>query len=94
MMTTITTPHEEEYSDKSRIIGILINWGDKNEKLDSFVYVYSRNVYIVFNTIMDMNEYLLYGDNKVNRAYLAEDDFDKLYDSPMDGLFKDQLKWK
>ena len=93
MLTTITTPHEEAYSDKSRNIGVLINWDENNNKIDSFIYIYRSEMYIIFNTIMEMNEYLLYGDTRINRAYVTEENFDTLFDSPIDGLFKDQLTW-
>ena len=81
--TSITTAHEEEYSDKSRTIGILVNIDEKNVKIDSFVYTYSKGTYIIFNTIMDMNEYILYGDRKISRAYISEEDFDVFF-----GLFR------
>ena len=51
-------------------------------------------MYIFFNTIIDMNDYILYGEKKMKRAYIGEEDFDKIYDAPfIDDKFTDQLKW-
>jgi hypothetical protein len=94
MKTFIRTAHEEEYSDKSRTIGVLLNLDKDFMRVDSLVYVYREGMYIFFNTIMDMNDYLLYGDGKIKRAYLSEEDFDKLYDAPyINGKFEEQLTW-
>lgn len=94
MKTFITTAHEEEYSNKSRTLGVLLNFDENHKRVDSLVYVYRESMYIFFNTIMDMNEYLMYGDGKIKRAYLSEEDFDKIYDSPyINGKFEEQLIW-
>ena len=51
-------------------------------------------MYIFFHTIMTMNEYLLYGDGKIKRAYISEADFDRYYDAKsIDGLFAENLTW-
>ncbi|MFW6243053.1 MAG: hypothetical protein ACOC2W_02745 [bacterium] len=97
METIINTVHEEEYSDKSRVLGVLINMSvnskDNNYK-ESYTYIYRDGMYVIFNTIVDMVEYLLYGDNKMKRAYMSEKDFDILFDSkPINGKFSDYLKW-
>ncbi|MFW6243022.1 MAG: hypothetical protein ACOC2W_02590 [bacterium] len=95
MKTIINTTHEEQYSDKSRVIGMLLNMSiDKNEHFkESFAYIYRDGMYVIFNTIVEMIEYLMYGDNKMLRAYITEDEFDKLYDSNIDGKLTDHLKW-
>lgn len=96
MKTFITTAHEEEYSNKINTLGVLLNMDEKFKRVDSLVYIYrhNRNMYIFFNTITEMNEFLLYGDGKMPRAYLHEDEFDKIYDLEyIEGKFSDQLTW-
>ena len=96
MKTRLKTIHEEEYSDKSRILGILINYSiDDTEFDESFIYVYRKGIYIFFNTIIDMIDYLLYGNDNMKRAYFEEDEFDKYYDSDyIVGKFSDLLVWQ
>ena len=96
MNTFISTAHEEEDSNKSRTFGVLLNSDNDGKRVDSLIYVYrnNRQMYIFFNTIMDMNEFMLYGDGKFQRAYLSEEDFDVYWDAPhIDGKFTDQLVW-
>jgi len=96
MKTFITTAHEEEYSNKSRTLGVLLNFDEEYKRIDSLIYVYteSRKMYVFFNTIIDMNEFLLYGEGKVKRAYMSEEDFDRFYDAEyIDGNFTEQLTW-
>jgi len=97
MKTFITTAHEEEYSEinKGRTLGVLLNFNEKNERIDSLVYIYNKGTYIFFNTIMEMNSYLLYGDySNTMRAYMTEKDFDEYYDAPyISEKFADHLTW-
>lgn len=94
MKTQIKTAHEEEYSNKSRTLGVLLNFDENHNRIDSLIYIYREGTYIFFNTIMDMNEYLMYGDGKIKRAYMGEEDFDKFYDSPyINGKFTEHLIW-
>jgi hypothetical protein len=94
MKTKIKTVHEEEYSDKSRTLGVLLNYADFDDWKDSYVYIYHDDMYIFFNTMIDMIDYLLYGEQKMKRAYMNEEDFDKLYDAEfIDGTFTENLKW-
>jgi hypothetical protein len=97
MRTRITTAHEEEYSDKSRVLGILFNYSIDVEHdgwKDALIYVYRDGTYIFFNTIIDTIDYLLYGEVKMKRAYLTEDEFDEYYDAEfIDGDFRNKLKW-
>lgn len=95
----IITAHEEHYSD-GRVIGIILNLDlDNNmERIDSFPYIFRESDdgsrYIFFETIANMNDYMLYGDRKVKRAYMTEDTFDMFYDSDeIIGVFSDYLKW-
>ncbi len=98
MKTHIKTAHEEEYSDKSRTLGVLLNFSSEVEHdgwKESFVYIYREGTYIFFNTIVDMIDYLLYGDNKMKRAYMTEKDFDGYYDADfIEGPFSEKLKWQ
>ena len=93
MNTTLITAHEENFSDNSKTIGVLLNIDENKNKLDSFTYIYRKEIYVFFETIIEMNEYLLYGDNKIKRAYMSENEFDKLYDNPINGLFREHIKW-
>ena len=97
--SVILTAHEEHYSD-GRVIGILLNVDlNKNmERIDSFPYIFRETedggMYIFFETIIGMNDYILYGDNKVKRAYMKEDKFDELYDSNnINNTFETYLEW-
>jgi hypothetical protein len=95
MITKIKTAHEEEYSDKSRTLGVLLNYSPISDWKDSFVYIYREGTYIFFNTMIDMFDYLLYGENKMKRAYMTEENFDKYYDSEsIEGTFTEQLIWQ
>jgi len=96
MKTFIKTAHEEEYSNKSNALGVLLNVDESGNRVDSLVYIYRDNkkLYIFFNTITDMNEFLLYGDGKMQRAYVTEEDFDAIYDlGYIEGKISDQLVW-
>jgi len=50
-------------------------------------------MYIFFETIIDMIDYILYGEKKMKRAYLSEIDFDELYDSDLDDTFDKKIRW-
>jgi len=94
MKTFIRTAHEEEYSNKSRTLGVLLNVDKQYKRVDSLIYIYREGMYIFFNTIMEMNDYLLYGESKAKRAYISEEDFDAIYDaSYVEGKFSDHLTW-
>ena len=95
MKTRLKTIHEEEYSDKSKVLGVLLNYSDDNTFAESFVYIFSneRAMYVFFNTMVDMIDYLIWNDSKIKRAYMEEKDFDWLYDNEFDGKFIDKLTW-
>ena len=97
MLSHIKTAHEEQYSDGSRTLGILVNYSsDYNQDgwKESFAYIYRDGMYIFFNTMVDMFDYLLYGEDKMKRAYLEEEEFDKYYDTEfIEGKFIDLLTW-
>lgn len=101
MYTYITTTHEEQYSDGSRTLGMLLNYevnGEENggeiANKESFTYIYREGMYIFFNTMVDLFDYLLYGEDKMKRAYMTEEEFDSHYDNPINGKFNDLLKWQ
>jgi hypothetical protein len=99
MKTHIKTIHEEEYSDGSRTLGILLNFSSEIEHAnvwkDSFIYIYHDKMYIFFNTMIDMIDYLLYGDKKVKTAYMDEEDFDEYYEAEfIEGVFAEKLSWQ
>jgi len=97
MKTKIKSIHEEKYSDNSRTLGILYNFSiesDNQNWKDSLIYIYRDNMYIFFNTMVDMIDYLLYGESKMPRAYLSEEEFDLYYDAEfIDGSFTEKIRW-
>ncbi len=93
MKTKIKTIHEEQYGEGGRIIGVLQNYQIDGDFKESFIYTYNEEMYIFFNTIVEMNEYLLYGDANIKRAYMKEEDFDLLYDFEFEEKFTDKLNW-
>jgi hypothetical protein len=95
MKTYIRTVHAEEYSDGSKTLGILLNHDEENYK-ESFPYIYNHKntMYIFFNTMVDLFDYLLYGESKMKRAYMEEFEFDNLYDADfINGKFNEELTW-
>ena len=101
MKTHLKEVHTEGYSNDSRTLGILLNYSLEPEHKDwkeSFVFMFRENEdgarYIFFNTMFDMWNYILYSENKMKVAYMAEEDFDKLYDAPfIEGTFSEKLAW-
>lgn len=98
MKTKIITAHEEEFSSENvskKIIGVLTNLNENGYRIDSFPYIFneSNNTYIFFNTIIDLNDYLLYGDMKTKRSYMKESKFDDFYDNGVVGMFSEYLNW-
>jgi len=94
MITYLKTIHEETYSDNSRTLGVLLNYNDDESFKESFVYIYRDKTYIFFETIINMIDYLMYGEVKMKRAYMEESEFDLLLDAEnIDGKFSKKLKW-
>lgn len=101
MNTFITTTHEESFiagdNKTNKTIGIMTNIDHDGKRIDSFPYIFREDdiigTYIFFNTIIDMMDYHLYGDKKVKRAYMKEDELDNLYDNNLNRVFNDYLKW-
>jgi len=96
MITHIRTIHEEEFSDKTKTLGVLLNFDDDNAFKESFIYLFNHKteMYVFFYTMVDMFEYMLYAEKRVHRAYMAESDFDEYYDTKeIEGKFVNVLKW-
>jgi hypothetical protein len=95
MKTKIKTVHEEQFDNKNIVVGILLNYSEEdNNWKDSFTYYYHDNIYIFFNTIIELINYLLYGEKNMKRAYMPEEIFDQYFDAEyIDGIFKNKLNW-
>jgi len=101
MKTRIITAHEEQHTNVNGInnvlkfVGIITNIDPNYNRIDSFCYIFNENNnnYIFFNTIIDLIDYMLYGDKKVKRAYMKEKEFDEFYDNGIEGEFNDYLNW-
>lgn len=94
MNTVIELIHEETFSDNNKTIGMLYNHSIDHTIKDSLIYIVSKKNYIFFNTMIDMVDYLYYGDKTdVSRAYMPEDEFDVYLEGVLDGLFSDHLTW-
>lgn len=96
MKTKIKTIHEEQYSDGSKTLGILLNYNEDENYKESFVYVFNHKTttYIFFNTMIDMFDFLFYGENKMKRAYMEELEFDGYYNAEhINGKFIEILIW-
>lgn len=96
MKTFIVTIHEETYSDNSRTFGVLLNYSKDNTIKESLVYIFNHKDkrYIFFETIINMIDYLLYGEDNMKRAYIEENDFDFYYDNGIENnSLKNTLNW-
>ena len=101
MKTRIKEVHSEEYSNGSRALGILLNYGIELENenwKESFAYIFRQTEeggkYIFFNTMFDMWSYLLYSENKMRIGYMTEETYDSLFDAPyIDGTFSENISW-
>jgi len=99
MKTKLKSIHEEQYSDNSKTLGVILNYSfdseiDKWKESLVFIFNHEKKMYIFFNTMHDMFNYLLNGVYKVKCAYMDEDEFDSYYDAPyIEGNFIEVLKW-
>lgn len=90
--TYIKTIHEEYFNKKS--LSIIINYYNNiNDIIDSYILYYYNNMYVVFKSISDAIDFILYGTDTICRAYIDEDEFDLLYDNGVDGYFKNKIVW-
>ena len=92
MNTYIKTIHEER-SNENRVFGALLNYNYDENFNEVLFYTYHKDIYIFFDTMINMFDYVLSGDKKMKRAYMEECDFDNLYDMQIEGKFNEQLKW-
>jgi len=97
MKTKLKSAHEEQYSDGSKTLGVIINHSlDNDDWKESFIFIFNHEnkIYIFFNTMFDMFNYLLNGVYKIKCAYMDEEEYDSYYDAPyIEGKFIDVLKW-
>ncbi len=99
MKTKLKTVHEEEFSDGSKVLGVLLNFTEDWKFKESFLYIYNRKrvTYVFFNTLIDLYDYMLYGEgelSKMKRAYMEEFEFDQYYDAPfINSEFNQKLNW-
>lgn len=97
MKTKIKTLHEEYYNNIDKSISILINYNKdgfiENDILFSYILYYHNSVYIVFNTISDCIDFVIYGTENIQRGYIEEEYFDEIYEEGIDGYFKDEIEW-
>lgn len=96
METRINSIHEEGYSDNNRTLGVLFNYSTDGEFKESFIFIFNNkdDIYVFFNTMIDMLDYLLYSEKTMDRAYMEEEVFDSYYDAPyIQGKFSEILEW-
>jgi len=95
MKTRLKTIHNEEFSDNSRTLGVLLNYSEEDPNWkDSLIFLYHKERYLFFNTMYDMFNYMLNGARDIKYAPMSEDDFDTYYDAEfIEGAFNDILVW-
>jgi len=99
MRTRLKTIHNEEYSDGSRTLGVLLNYSaNEDDWKESFIFMFRQTEeggrYMFFETMFDLWSYILYSENKMKIAYMSEEDFDSYYDAPyIECPFSEKLSW-
>ena len=94
MITKIESVHEETITDSDRTLGVIYNYNAKKDFKDSAIYIFNNKNYIFFETMIDMFDYLYYGDKtNVKRAYMEESEFDGYLDSSVEDSFSEHLTW-
>lgn len=97
METFIITGHEETLTkgDVEKTLGVITNLSKESPNWrDSTIYVYHKEMYIFFESMFDMINYLFYGESKMKRAYMEEDVFDSYFDADyIQGTFSEKLEW-
>lgn len=100
--TYIKITHTEYLNDGISEFGTILNYNDiynfKNksdvQNTESLAYFFKSDTYIIFKSLANLFDFMIYGDTKTNRAYLSEEDFDLLYDNKgFYGTFNEQLEW-
>ena len=103
MKTHIRVLYTQKFENNSHNeFGLLLNYGgdydiqnkSKPQWNEPFAFLYKGGVYIIFSTLSELFDFMIYGDNKVLRAYLEESEFDLFY-SPkgFEGTFRDHLNF-
>lgn len=103
MKTHIRVLYTEKFeNNKNNEFGMLLNYKEdynlfnksKPQWTEAFAYLYKGGIYIIFSTMSEMFDFMIYGDNKVLRAYLEENEFDILYSQKgFEGTFRDKLNF-
>ena len=98
MKTKLKSVHNEEYSDKSETIGVVLNHSSEEDGWqDSLIFIFNHKslTYTFFETIIDMYDFHLYGSGShVKRAYMEEEQYDEFYDAQyIEGTFSEKLTW-
>jgi len=101
--TYLKVTHTEYLNDGVTEFGTILNFDDKYSianksevvTTESFGYLYKGDTYIIFKSLANLFDFMIYGDKKTNRAYLSEEDFDILYDEQgFEGTFNEKLEWE
>ena len=101
--TYLKVTHTEYLNDGVTEFGTILNFDDKYDFInktkvfttESFGYLYKGDTYIIFKSLANLFDFMIYGDKKTNRAYLSEEDFDILYDEQgFEGTFNEKLEWE
>jgi len=102
-ITFLKITHTEYLNDGVAEFGTILNFDDKYiisnktnpEVTESFGYFFKGSTYIIFKSLANLFDFMIYGDTKTNRAYLSEEDFDILYgEQGIEGTFSEKLEWK
>lgn len=94
MNSKIKTLFEEYLNNTKKSLSVLINYfNDDILDVKTYILFYDKGVYVVFNSIIDCMNFVLYGTDEVYRGYIDEEEFDYLYDNGIDGKFEDKIMW-
>lgn len=102
--TYLKITHTEYLNDGVTEFGTILNFDgnyntfnkdlQESDIKESFGYLFKGNTYIIFKSLADLFDFMIYGDKKTDRAYLTEEDFDKLYEeNGFEGIFNEKLEW-
>ncbi len=101
--TYLKITHTEYLNDGISEFGTILNFDQNyiitNKSImvttESFGYLFKGDTYIIFKSLANLFDFMIYGDKKTNRAYLSEEDFDILYDEDgFEGTFNEKLEWE
>lgn len=100
--TYLKITHTEYLNDSHSEIGVILCFDESYnilnkttpESTESYCYFFKNDNYIIFKTLANLFDFMIYGDTKTNRAYLSEAEFDELYDANgFKGSFDSKLEW-